>query len=87
MIESVEAKRLAWRVSSATAALLMMLGLHASTSAIARPVTVSDLLTGSHPEDWRQPDPDNTLYLQLSGGRVAGQEREFLFAGACEQRA
>jgi len=70
MIESVEAKRLAWRVSSATAALLMMLGLHASTSAIARPVTVSDLLTGSHPEDWRQPDPDNTLYLQLSGGRV-----------------
>ena len=52
-----------------TTAALAALGLYAASSA-ARPVTVSDLLSASKPEDWRSPDPDNTLYLQLHGGRV-----------------
>ncbi len=44
--------------------------LFLAASALARPVTVADLLSESHPEDWRRPDPENTLYLQLPGGRV-----------------
>jgi peptidylprolyl isomerase len=44
--------------------------LFVAASAVARPVTVADLLSESHPEDWRKPDPENTLYLQLPGGRV-----------------
>lgn len=38
--------------------------------AFARPVTVSELLAGSKPQDWRVPDPQDTLYLELPGGRV-----------------
>jgi peptidylprolyl isomerase len=33
-------------------------------------VTVADLLTASSPADWRRPDPENTLYLELPSGRV-----------------
>jgi peptidylprolyl isomerase len=36
----------------------------------ARPVTVADLLAQSTARDWRRPDPDNTLYLELNAGRV-----------------
>lgn len=39
-------------------------------AAIARPVTVADLLTNAPEADWREPDPDSTLYLQMAGGRV-----------------
>jgi cyclophilin family peptidyl-prolyl cis-trans isomerase len=52
------------------AALLIALGLLAASSAVARPVTVTDLLSATRPQDWRAPDPDNTLYLELQGGRV-----------------
>jgi peptidylprolyl isomerase len=55
---------------AAAAALLIALGLYASSSALAKPVTVADLLSGSPAQDWRSPDPDNTLYLELPGGRV-----------------
>ncbi len=47
-------------------ALLLVL----AASALARPVTVTDLLSEAHPGDWRRPDPENTLYMQLPGGRV-----------------
>lgn len=57
-------------IGAVAAALWVALGLHAATSAVARPVTVADLLSGSRAEDWRLPDPDNTLYLELPGGRV-----------------
>jgi peptidylprolyl isomerase len=33
-------------------------------------VTVNDLLAASAAQDWRAPDPDNTLYLELTTGRV-----------------
>jgi peptidylprolyl isomerase len=52
------------------AALLIALGLLAASSAVPRPVTVTDLLSATRPQDWRAPDPDNTLYLELPGGRV-----------------
>jgi peptidylprolyl isomerase len=57
-------------IATKAAALLLALGLSATTSLSARPVTVADLLAGSPAKDWRVPDPDNTLYLELSSGRV-----------------
>src|SRR5271154_3916128 len=54
----------------ASAALSIALGAYAASSAVAKPVTVAELLSGSPAQDWRSPDPDNTLYLQLPGGRV-----------------
>jgi cyclophilin family peptidyl-prolyl cis-trans isomerase len=53
-----------------TAALAMALCLAAATGARAQPMTVADLLAKSPAADWRVPDPDDTLYLQLSSGRV-----------------
>ncbi len=50
--------------------LLALLSLCAVAAAVAKPVTVSDLLTDSPAQDWRPPDPDNTLYLEIPGGRV-----------------
>jgi peptidylprolyl isomerase len=38
--------------------------------AVAKPVTVADLLQDSKPQDWRKPSPDDTLYLELAAGRV-----------------
>jgi peptidylprolyl isomerase len=50
--------------------LLLALALSFAVNAVARPVTVTDLLANSPPQDWRTADPDNTLYLQLASGRV-----------------
>lgn len=35
-----------------------------------RPKTTQELLDASTPADWRRPDPGNTLYMELDGGRV-----------------
>ena len=35
-----------------------------------RPKTTQELLDASQPTDWRRPDPANTLYMDLDGGRV-----------------
>ncbi|HTP38503.1 MAG TPA: peptidylprolyl isomerase [Steroidobacteraceae bacterium] len=32
--------------------------------------SLADLIAASRPSDWRTPDPDNTLYLDLASGRV-----------------
>src|SRR5918999_4151731 len=32
--------------------------------------TMADILAASKPSDWRSPDPENTLYLELAAGRV-----------------
>jgi cyclophilin family peptidyl-prolyl cis-trans isomerase len=50
-------------------AVVAVLGL-STASSISKPVTVTDLLSASKPEDWRVPDPDSTLYLQIPSGRV-----------------
>ncbi|HWS63135.1 MAG TPA: peptidylprolyl isomerase [Steroidobacteraceae bacterium] len=61
-------------VGGATAAafsgLLMVFGLGAVSDLDAKPVTVADLLAGSPAGDWRAPNPDDTLYLELARGRV-----------------
>ena len=51
--------------------MLLAVGLALSARAVpARPVTVADLLANAPAQDWRTPDPENTLYLEIPGGRV-----------------
>lgn len=69
-VQSDGAKRLRRGMASAAAGLFILSGIFGATSVVAQPVTVSDLLAATHAEDWRTPDPDNTLYLQLPGGQV-----------------
>jgi len=38
--------------------------------AAAKPVTVAELLAGSPAEEWRAPDLEDTLYMDLARGRV-----------------
>lgn len=38
--------------------------------AAERPKTTQELIDASAPSDWRRPDPANTLYMELEGGRV-----------------
>jgi peptidylprolyl isomerase len=56
--------------AAALSGLLMMLSLGAVSDLDAKPVTVADLLAGSPAGDWRAPNPDDTLYLELARGRV-----------------
>ena len=35
-----------------------------------KPKSTKELLDASQPTDWRTPDPDNVLYMQVPGGRV-----------------
>jgi peptidylprolyl isomerase len=35
-----------------------------------KPLTMADVLAASKPDEWRRPDPENTLYLELAAGRV-----------------
>jgi peptidylprolyl isomerase len=52
------------------AASVGILGLAMTLSIDAKPVTVTDLLAGAPAADWRMPNPDDTLYLELPKGRV-----------------
>jgi cyclophilin family peptidyl-prolyl cis-trans isomerase len=45
-------------------------GLGLAGAAAAKPVSVADLLAGSPAGDWRVPDPEDTLYMDLARGRV-----------------
>src|SRR5260221_10742172 len=36
----------------------------------AKPLNMTEVLAASSPSDWRPLDPDNTLYVELPGGRV-----------------
>lgn len=53
-----------------TAALALCLALAPVAATLAKPVTVTELIANSPQQDWRAPNPDNTLYLQLASGRV-----------------
>ena len=46
----------------------LLVGL--ADGAAAKPVTVADLLAVSPAGDWRVPDPEDTLYMDLERGRV-----------------
>ena len=53
----------------ALGAALLPGALRAEDAPVAPPTT-AEVIEHSQPGDWRQPDPDNTLYLDLAGGRV-----------------
>jgi peptidylprolyl isomerase len=42
----------------------------AKTQALAAKLTMDQVLAASKPEDWREPDPENTVYLELPAGVV-----------------
>jgi peptidylprolyl isomerase len=50
----------------------IVLAAAASTMGIAAAAgkTMADVLEASKPGDWRKLDPENTLYMELAGGRV-----------------
>jgi len=58
--------RAAWAAAVAALVLAAGLGLRAD----AKPVQVGELLANSPAGDWRTADPDDTLYMELPGGRV-----------------
>ena len=51
------------------AALLCLTG-NAWSADAPKPPTMTEVLAASKPSDWRQLDPQNTLYVQLATGRV-----------------
>ncbi len=58
-------------------ALAMLLGLGVVSAAFAigdgnrdKPPTTAQVLDSAQPGDWRRPDPENLLYLELPAGRV-----------------
>jgi cyclophilin family peptidyl-prolyl cis-trans isomerase len=55
-----------------TIALLAALALTGATAQAAKPgnMSASDVIKASQPSEWRPLDPDNTLYMELPGGRV-----------------
>jgi peptidylprolyl isomerase len=50
--------------------LLLAPGLAAADLPRGKPPTMATVLAESKPSDWRSLDPENTLYLELSSGRV-----------------
>ena len=55
----------------ATALLLLLSGaLGAAPPAAVKPRTAAEVLAASSSADWRTPDPQHTLYLELATGRV-----------------
>ena len=51
-------------------ALVAAAPLAQAEEAAAKPPTTGDVIAQSTPDDWRRPAPQDTLYLQLPGGRV-----------------
>jgi peptidylprolyl isomerase len=58
-------------------ASLTFLSIAMATAAFAigpsdrnKPPTTTEVMESARPEDWRRPDPANTLYMELPGGRV-----------------
>ncbi|MEO6624926.1 MAG: peptidylprolyl isomerase, partial [Burkholderiaceae bacterium] len=56
-----------------TAAAVALAGCSLAPATTPTPtpaLTMAQVLEQSTPADWRQPDPENTLYLELKSGRV-----------------
>ena len=60
------------RIALLSACLLAAVTSFAATkpASTAKPKSMQELLAGSVAADWRTPDPDNLLYLELATGRV-----------------
>lgn len=55
----------------ATAALAVLAAAPpAGAASPGKPVTMADVLAASAPSDWRAPDPENVMYLDMASGRV-----------------
>lgn len=61
-----------WNKTKAGAAVAMVAALPvaAADKPLAVKPSVSDIVKASKASDWRALDPENTLYLQMAGGRV-----------------
>src|SRR5437867_2572283 len=60
-------------IRRAAPAFFLLSVIHAANSADdakPKPPTMPDVLAASKPSDWRPLDPENTLYLELTNGRV-----------------
>jgi len=56
--------------SATLAAAAIALACGAAIAADAKPATSAEILAAAAPGDWRTPDPDNLLYLDVPKGRV-----------------
>lgn len=57
-------------VSGFASGLVLTATALAIDTAAAAGKTMADVLAVSKPADWRKPDPENTLYMELASGRV-----------------
>ena len=60
-------------IAGGWASMIALTGLMAAMSATAAappPRTMAEVLAAAAPADWRSPDPENTLYLELDAGRL-----------------
>ena len=60
-------------IADRSAAVIAVAGLLAAmpaTAGAADPRTMAEVLAAAVPADWRSPDPEDTLYLELEAGRV-----------------
>jgi peptidylprolyl isomerase len=49
---------------------MLVQGTPAADLAKPKTPTMAEILAASKPSDWRAPDPENTLYVEIPGGRV-----------------
>src|SRR5215467_5819054 len=60
-----------FRVPDLIAVLFLSIGVTSgSDRSEAKAPTMAEVLASSKPSDWRPLDPDNSIYLELSQGRV-----------------
>jgi peptidylprolyl isomerase len=57
-------------VNARIIAVLIGICLSALVNAAEKPLTMADLLAKSQASDWREPEAENTLYMELATGRV-----------------
>jgi peptidylprolyl isomerase len=62
--------RIAPGVLAAALAAALSVPMAAGALEPIKPLTMQQVLEASKPADWRTPDPENTLYLDLAAGRV-----------------
>jgi peptidylprolyl isomerase len=58
------------RAGRVLALLCLIHAAHAADEAKPKALTMAEVLAGSKPSDWRPINPENTLYLELTNGRV-----------------
>jgi peptidylprolyl isomerase len=75
---ALNGKRACWRVWEmkifrfyvACLMAVMAVAVQATEPPVQKPLTMAEIVAAAKPEDWRAIDPENTLYLELAGGRV-----------------